>query len=77
MKVKGSEGGGNLFVLSNVPFLLFLVILWDIPHVTQLRSLLAQIKSEEQRIFIRDWLDNFEANVLPLLPSLRSQVHNL
>eukprot|EP01127_Copromyxa_protea_P020364 TRINITY_DN6817_c0_g1_i1.p1 TRINITY_DN6817_c0_g1~~TRINITY_DN6817_c0_g1_i1.p1 ORF type:complete len:858 (-),score=159.10 TRINITY_DN6817_c0_g1_i1:17-2356(-) len=50
------------------------VCLWDIQHVTQLRSLLIHVKDEAQRDYFGAWIENFQRNISPVLPALRSQV---
>lgn len=51
-------------------------LLWDIKHANRVRPLLSHLP-EERRSLIERFLDDFEANVSPVLPALRTQViHN-
>jgi hydroxylysine kinase len=50
---------------------------WDLKHAAALRPLLSEIVDVERRALAACFLDNFETHVLPVMPSLRSQViHN-
>lgn len=52
-------------------------LLWDVKHALRLRSLLPQTRETELRNLAEHFLDIFEANVAPVLPTLRWQViHN-
>jgi hydroxylysine kinase len=53
------------------------VLLWDMQRASDLRDMIAYVSEPELRIAITQCLDDFEANALPILPRLRSQViHN-
>ena len=53
------------------------VLLWDIKHAGRLRERLDRIDDATRRRLVGNWLDRFEAEVLPALPGLRAQViHN-
>jgi len=49
------------------------VLLWDLQHTAKLRKLLPHIP-EEQRDGVEKYLTHFEEKLVPLLPTLRSQV---
>jgi 4-aminobutyrate aminotransferase-like enzyme/Ser/Thr protein kinase RdoA (MazF antagonist) len=49
-------------------------ILWDLKHASRVRELLPHITDDERRQQVQRVLDRFEANVAPVLPTLRGQV---
>lgn len=52
-------------------------LLWDEKHAADLRPLVSDISDGSRRALVTKALDEFEANVLPVLPSLRAQaIHN-
>ncbi|TEA78819.1 phosphotransferase [Allopusillimonas ginsengisoli] len=52
-------------------------ILWDIENASHLRQLLVHIPDENNRALAERFLRRFDANVMPVLPLLRTQVvHN-
>ncbi|WP_082874985.1 phosphotransferase [Burkholderia sp. MSMB1589WGS] len=53
------------------------VLLWDLQHTHRLRGLLPFIGDDAKRKLAARYMDRFEVDVLPRLPSLRRQViHN-
>ncbi|MBI0358364.1 phosphotransferase [Burkholderia oklahomensis] len=53
------------------------VLLWDLQHMQRLRGLLSFIADDVKRELAARYMDRFEVDVLPRLPSLRRQViHN-
>ncbi len=49
-------------------------ILWDLKHASRVRELLPHIGDDGRRQQVQRVLDRFEANVAPVLPTLRAQV---
>lgn len=49
-------------------------VIWDLQHAASLRSKIDYLATEPQRELARRVLDDFDANVAPMLPRLRRQV---
>ena len=52
-------------------------LMWDMKHAHRLRPLLVHVENPQQRALVERFADRFEQFVLPVIPSLRTQViHN-
>jgi Ser/Thr protein kinase RdoA (MazF antagonist) len=52
-------------------------LLWDLQHFPRLRSLLAHVEAQPQRLLLERALDSFDADAVPAFGGLRTQIiHN-